>query len=91
MNGHNVVYLGQNLSHSLLLSLKDKNKIDNILFAIVSNTSKVDIKEITNFLKTNFSKSKVYTIINKNLLNENDFQKLNTISSIDEFINLITK
>ena len=91
MNGHNVVYLGQNLPHSLLLSLKDKNKIDNILFAIVSNTSKVDIKEITNFLKTNFSKSKVYTIINKNLLNENDFQKLNTISSIDEFINLITK
>jgi len=86
-----LVYLGQNLSHSLLLSLKDKNKIDNILFAIVSNTSKVDIKEITNFLKTNFSKSKVYTIINKNLLNENDFQKLNTISSIDEFINLITK
>ena len=90
MNGHNVVYLGQNLPHSLLLSLKDENKIDNILFTVVSNTSKLDIKEITNFLKTNFSKSKVYTIINKNLLNENDFQKLNTISSIDEFINLIT-
>ena len=90
MNGHNVVYLGQNLPHSLLLSLKDENKIDNILFTVVSNTAKLDIKEITNFLKTNFSKSKVYTIINKNLLNENDFQKLNTISSIDEFINLIT-
>ena len=90
MNGHNVVYLGQNLPHSLLLSLKDKNKIDNILFTIVSNTSKLDIKEITNFLNTNFSKSKVYTIINKNLLNKDDCQKLNTISNIDEFINLIT-
>ena len=90
MNGHNVIYLGQNLPHSLLLSLKNKNKIDNILFTVVSNTSKLDIKEITNFLKTNFSKSKVYTIINKKLLNENDFQRLNTISSIDEFINLIT-
>ena len=90
MNGHNVVYLGQNLPHSLLLSLKDENKIDNILFTVVSNTSKLDIKEITNFLKTNFSKSKVYTIINKNLLNEDHLQKLNTISSIDEFINSIT-
>ena len=90
MNGHNVVYLGQNLPHSLMLSLKNKNKIDNILFTVVSNTSKLDLKEITNFLKTNFSKSKVYTIINKNLLHEDHFQKLNTISSIDEFINLIT-
>ena len=76
MNGHNVVYLGQNLPHSLLLSLKDKNKIDNILFSIVSNTSKLDIKEITNFLKTNFSESKVYTIINKNLLTEESVSKI---------------
>ena len=90
MNGHNVVYLGQNLPHSLMLSLKNKNKIDNILFTVVSNTSKLDLKEITNFLKTNFSKSKVYTIINKNLLNKDDYQKLNAISNIDEFINLIT-
>ena len=90
MNGHNVVYLGQNLPHSLMLSLKNENKIDNILFTVVSNTSKLDLKEITNFLKTNFSKSKVYTIINKNLLNKDDYKKLNTISSIDEFINLIT-
>ena len=91
MNGHNVVYLGQNLPHSLLLSLKDKNKIDNILFSIVSNTSKLDLIEITNFLETHFSESKPHTIINKNLLTEERFQKLPTISSIDEFINLITK
>jgi len=91
MNGHNVVYLGQNLPHSLLLSLKDKNKIDNILFFIVSNISKLDLKEITNFLKTNFSESKIHAIINKNLLGEDRFHKLNTTSSIDEFINLITK
>ena len=91
MNGHNVVYLGQNLPHSLLLSLKEKNKIDNILFAIVSNTSKLDLIEITNFLETHFSESKLYTIINKNLLDKDHFQKLNTTSSIDEFINLITK
>ena len=90
MNGHNVVYLGQNLPHSLLLSLKD-NKIDNILFSIVSNTSKLDLIEITNFLETHFSESKLHTIINKNLLTEERFQKLPTISSIDEFINLITK
>ncbi|MDG2267091.1 MAG: MerR family transcriptional regulator [Candidatus Marinimicrobia bacterium] len=91
MNGHNVVYLGQNLPHSLLLSLKEKNKIDNILFAIVSNTSKLDLIEITNFLETHFSESKLHTIINKNLLDKDHFQNLNTISSIDEFINLITK
>ena len=91
MNGHNVVYLGQNLPHSLLVSLKNKHKIDNILFAIVSNISKVDLKEITNFLNTNFSESKIYTIINKNLLDEDHFQKCNTLSSIDEFINSITK
>ena len=91
MNGHNVVYLGQNLPHSLLLSLKDKNKIDNILFAIVSNTSKLDLIEITNFLETHFSESKLHTIINENLLTEERFQKLPTISNIDEFINLITK
>ena len=90
MKGHNVLYLGQNLPHSLMLSLKNENKIDNILFTVVSNTSKLDIKEINNFLKTNFSESKVYTIINKNLLNKDDYQKLNTISNIDEFINLIT-
>jgi methanogenic corrinoid protein MtbC1 len=91
MNGHNVVYLGQNLPHSSLLSLKDKNKIDNILFFIVSNSSRLDLPEITNFLETNFSESKLYTIINKNLLDKDHFQKLNTTSSIDEFINLITK
>jgi len=91
MNGHNVVYLGQNLPHSLLLSLKEKNKIDNILFAIVSNTSKLDLIEITNFLETHFSESKLHTIINENLFTEERFQKLPTISGIDEFINLITK
>ena len=89
INGHNVIYLGQNLPHSLLLSLKEVDTIDNILFSIVSNTSKLDLIEITNFLATNFSKSKIYTIINKNLLTEDGFQKLNTISSIDEFIKLI--
>ncbi len=91
MNGHNVVYLGQNLPHSLLLSLKDKNKIDNILFSIVSNTSKLDLIETTNFLETHFSESKIHAIINENLITEERFQKLSTISSIDEFINLITK
>ena len=91
MNGHNVVYLGQNLPHSLLLSLKDKNKIDNILFSIVSNTSKLDLIEITNFLETHFSETKIHAIINENLITEERFQKLSTISSIDEFINLITK
>ena len=90
MNGHNVVYLGQNLPHSLLLSLKDKNKIDNILFSIVSNTSKLDLIEITNFLDTHFSESKLHTIINKSLLTEECFQKLPAISSIDEFINIVT-
>jgi methanogenic corrinoid protein MtbC1 len=91
INGHNVVYLGQNLPHSLLLSLKEKNKIDNILFSIVSNTSKLDVIEITNFLETHFSESKTHAIINENLITEERFQKLSTISSIDEFINLITK
>ena len=91
MNGYNVLYLGQNLPHSLLLSLKDKNKIDNILFSIVSNTSKLDLIEITNFLETNFSESKTHVIINENLITEERFQKLSTISNIDEFINLITK
>ena len=91
MNGYNVLYLGQNLPHSLLLSLKNKNKIDNILFSVVSNSSKLNIIEITNFLETHFSDSKIHAIINKQLLAEDRLQKLNTISSIDEFINLITK
>ena len=91
MNGYNVLYLGQNLPHSLLLSLKEKNKIDNILFSIVSNSSKLNIVEITNFLETHFTDSKIHAILNKQLLGEDSFQKLNTISSIDEFINLITK
>jgi len=91
MNGYNVIYLGQNLPHSLLLSLKDKNKIDNILFSIVSNASKLDLLEITNFLETHFSESKIHAIINENLITEERFQKLSTISSIYEFINLITK
>ena len=91
MNGYNVLYLGQNLPHSLLLSLKEKNKIDNILFSIVSNSSKLNIVEITNFLETHFSESKIHAIINENLITEERFQKLSTISSIDKFINLITK
>ena len=91
MNGYNVLYLGQNLPHSLLLSLKEKNKIDNILFSIVSNSSKLNIVEITNFLETHFTHSKIHAILNKQLLGEDSFQKLNTISRIDEFINLITK
>ena len=90
MNGHNVVYLGQNLPHPLLLSLKDKNKIDNILFAAVSNTSKLDLIEVTNFLETHFSESKIYTIINKKELPEDQFKELNCVTSIDEFINLIS-
>ncbi|MDG1348437.1 MAG: B12-binding domain-containing protein, partial [Flavobacteriales bacterium] len=91
MNGYNVIYLGQNLPHSLLLYLKDKNKIDNILFSIVANTSKLDLKEVTSFLETHFSESKIHAIMNENLITEEPFQKLSTISSIDEFINLITK
>jgi len=90
MNGHNVVYLGQNLPYDSLLSLKDKNKIDNILFFIVSNSSRLDLPEITNFLETNFSESKTHIIINKDLLGTSDFQKLNAISSLNEFINLAT-
>ena len=90
MNGHNVVYLGQNLPHRLLLSLKEQNKIDNILFAIVSNTSKSNLIEITKFLENSFSDSKMHAIINRKLLGEDSVQKLNTISCIDEFINLIT-
>ena len=91
MNGHNVVYLGQNLPHSLLSSLKDKNKIDNILFSIVSNAAKLDLNEITNSLKTNFPESKLHVIINKNLLTESHSQELNAISSISDFMKLITK
>jgi methanogenic corrinoid protein MtbC1 len=91
MNGYNIIYLGQNLPQSLLLDLKDKHKIDNILFSIVSNTSKLDLIETTNFLETHFSESKIHAIINENLITEERFQKLSTISSIDEFINLITK
>ena len=91
MKGHNIVYLGQNLPHSLLLSLKDKKKIDNILFSIVSNASKLDLREITNFLETHFSESNIHAIINENLITEEHFQKLSIISSIDKFINLITK
>ena len=90
MNGYNVLYLGQNLPHSLLLSLKEENKIDNILFSIVSNSSKLNIVEITNFFETHFSDSKIHAIVNKQLLVEDSLQKLNTISNIDEFINLIT-
>ena len=90
MNGYNVLYLGQNLPHSLLLSLKEKNKIDNILFSIVSNSSKLNIVEITNFLETHFSESKIYTIINKKELPEDQFKELNCVTSIDEFINLIS-
>jgi methanogenic corrinoid protein MtbC1 len=90
MNGYNVIYLGQNLPHSLLLSLKDKNKIDNILFAAVSNTSKLDLIEVTNFLETHFSESKIYTIINKKELPEDQFKELNCVTSIDEFINLMS-
>ncbi len=91
MNGYNVIYLGQNLPHSLLLSLKDKNKIDNILFSIVANSAKLNVTEVTNFIETHFADSKIHAIINKNLLEEDQFQKISTISSIDEFINLITK
>jgi len=91
MNGYNVIYLGQNLPQSLLLDLKDKHKIDNILFSIVANSSKLNATEITNFLETHFSDSKIHAIINKKLLEEDHFQKIATISSIDEFINLIAK
>jgi methanogenic corrinoid protein MtbC1 len=90
MNGYNVVYLGQNLPYSSLLSLKEKNKIDNILFFVFSNSSRLNLPEINNFLETNFSESKINVIINDNLLGANNFQKLNTISSIDKFINLIS-
>ena len=90
MNGHNVVYLGQNLPYSSLLSLKEKNIIDNILFFVFSNSSRLILPEINNFLETNFSESKIHVIVNENLLGANNFQKLNTISSIDKFINLIS-
>jgi DNA-binding transcriptional MerR regulator len=90
MNGHNVVYLGQNLPHYLLPSLKDKNTIDKIVFSVVSKASILNLKEINNFLKTNFSESKIYTIINKNELSEDQFEELNCLTSIDEFINLVS-
>jgi len=91
MNGHNVIYLGQNLPHSLLLSLKDKNKIDNILFFIVSNSSRLDLINISSFLETNFPESKIHAIINKKLISKDSFKKLNIITNLNEFINLINK
>ena len=89
MNGHNVVYLGQNLPHNLLSTLK--NTINNILFSISSNFSKIDLNEIIEYLSTNFPKSKLHLIINKNLISENHPEKINNITHIDDFINLINK
>jgi MerR family transcriptional regulator, light-induced transcriptional regulator len=91
MNGHNVIYLGQNLPHSLLLSLKDKNKIENILFFIVSKSSRSELLKITDFFETNFPESKIHAIINKNLIGKDSFKKLNIITSLNEFINVINK
>jgi methanogenic corrinoid protein MtbC1 len=91
MNGHNVIYLGQNLPHSSLLSLKDKNKIDNILFFILSNSSRLDLINISDFFETNFPESKTHAIINKKLIGKDGFKKLNIITNLNEFINLITK
>ena len=87
IKGHNVIYFGQNLPISSLVSLKNKKKIDNILFFLVSNISETDILEKVEFLQNNFSESNKHIITKKDLLIGSNCQKLNIVSDFDKFIN----
>ena len=83
---HKVIYLGQNIPRESLLALKNKNK--NFLY--FSSTKRKDnfSEDLCLFLSKEFNNSNIYTIQREEGL-KGKYTNIKSISTIDEFINLI--
>jgi DNA-binding transcriptional MerR regulator len=91
-NGFNVIYLGSNLPYESLCQVNEKIKIDNTLMFSVSNSSKININSTIEYLESNFQSTKNYIvtreITNKTISNNS---KINILSDVNSFINIISK
>jgi len=84
--GYNVVYLGANVPLPALNEISKNTKIDNTLFFVVSNFAKLNISETAKSVNKYFPKSKNYVVSNQKL---EEKIKIQTIQSVDEFLDLI--
>ena len=86
INGHDVIYLGQNVPRESLLSIDCKD--NNILFFQVSNKPDNFYKKLHKFLIDNFSNSKKFIISDQKKKIQNS-KSLIHISNLNEFILMI--
>jgi DNA-binding transcriptional MerR regulator len=91
-NGFNVIYLGSNLPYESLCQVNEKIKIDNTLMFSVSNSSKININSTIEYLESNFQSTKNY-IVTKEITNKmiSNNSKINILSDVNSFINIISK
>ena len=91
-NGFNVIYLGSNLPYDSLNQVHEKIKIDNTLIFSVSNSSKININSTIEYLESNFQSTKNY-IVSKEITNKmiSNNSKINILSDVNSFINIISK
>jgi DNA-binding transcriptional MerR regulator len=91
-NGFNVIYLGSNLPYESLNQVHEKIKIDNTLMFSVSNSSKININSTIEYLESNFQSTKNH-IVSKEITNKmiSKKSKINILSDVNSFINIISK
>ena len=89
-NSCNVIYLGANVPLSTLSQLAISKSINNVLFFSISNFSKIIIEKTINFLGSEFKHSSIYAVHPGD--SQDLFKKSNitVISSIQEFVQLIS-
>lgn len=89
-NSYDVVYLGANVPLSALSQVAISKEINNVLFFSISNFSKIKIKKTINFLDSEFKNSSIYAVHSSDSKDLFKKSKINLISSIQQFVQLIS-
>ena len=91
-NGYEVIYLGANVPLKSLDHIAQKKSIDNILFFSISNFSKENIITSIEYIHSRFKKTKKFLVSDLHLDPKTMKKaKTNTISNINQFLNIIQK
>ena len=91
-NGYEVIYLGANVPLQSLDHIARKKSIDNILFFSISNFSKENIITSIEYIHSRFKKTKKFLVSDLHLDPKTMKKaKTNTISNINQFLNIIQK
>ncbi len=89
-NSCNVVYLGANVPLSAMSQVASSKDISNVLFFSISNFSKIKINKTITFLESEFNNSSIYAVHPGNSQDLFKQSKVTLISSIQEFVKLIS-